>query len=354
VLFTSGTTAEPKGVVLRHANLFSYVTSTVEFGHAEPTDAAIVSVPPYHVAGVGSVLTNVYAGRRLVYLDDFTPKRWLALVREQGVTQAMLVPTMLARIVDHLGDQVADVPSLRSIAYGGAATPRPVLERALRSFPGVGFTNSYGLTETSSTVAVLGPDDHRLAVAATDPRVRERLGSVGRPVPGMELAVRDALGHDLPTGEEGELWLRGAQVSGEYLGELGAGPDDGWFATRDRAWIDAGGYLYILGRLDDTIIRGGENIAPAEIEAVLLEHPSVRDVAVVGLPDDEWGQCTVAAVSVAAGADLTEEDVRIWARGRLRGSRTPDRVVFRAELPYNPMGKLLRRQLVAELLQKAG
>jgi acyl-CoA synthetase (AMP-forming)/AMP-acid ligase II len=354
VLFTSGTTAAPRGVVLRHTNLLSYVVQTVEFASARPQECALVSVPPYHVAGVGTVLTNCYAGRRIRYLPDFDPVRWLEVVRDEGVTQAMLVPTMLARIVEYLGTRRAVTPTLSSIAYGGAAMPPGVLQRALEIFPDVAFVHSYGLTETSSTVAVLGPQDHREAAAASDDRVRKRLSSAGRAIPGVEFRIVDVRGKSLPAGEPGELQVRGQQVSGEYLGEPAALDGDGWFATRDRASLDDDGFLYVLGRLDDTIIRGAENISPAEIEAAVAAHPMVRDVGVVGIPDEEWGQRSVAVVVTAPGASLTADELRAWVRARARGSRTPDEIIFRDALPYNPMGKLLRRELLPGNAQERG
>jgi acyl-CoA synthetase (AMP-forming)/AMP-acid ligase II len=349
VLFTSGTTSEPKRVLLRHANLLSYVLQTVEFAAAEPADAILVSVPPYHIAGIGTILSNVYSGRRMVHLPGFAPTAWLDLVRTERITNAMVVPTMLSRLVDELGAGTAGTDSLRNLAYGGARMPRPVLEGALRAFPGVGFTNAYGLTETSSTIAVLGPDDHRAAIDADDPAVAARLGSVGRPVPGVEIEVRGEDGAPLPAGETGELWVRGPQVSGEYIG-LGSVLDaDGWFPTRDQGHLDADGYLFVGGRADDTIIRGGENIAPAEIEDQLVLHEAVKDVAVVGLPDDEWGERIVAVV-VPAGPIDDLEDLTRWVKARLRGSRTPDEIRLAEELPYNPTGKLLRRELRAQLV----
>lgn len=341
LLFTSGTTAAPKAAVLRHRHLSSYVLQTVEFASAGPRDTVLTSVPPYHVAGVGSVLSNLYAGRRMVHLGAFAPEAWLGLVRAEGVTAAMLVPTMLARIVAHLDGRPADVPSLRSLAYGGARMPHTVLEAALRAFPDTGFTNAYGLTETSSTIALLGPEDHRAALSSPDPGVRARLGSAGRMVPGVEAQIRGAAS----PGAAGELWVRGPQVSGEYKGADALLDADGWFHTRDLARFDSDGYLFLSGRADDTIIRGGENIAPAEIEDVLLEHSAVREAAVVGVPDEEWGERIAAFVVVHEGAVVAEEDLRSWVRARLRGSRTPDSVTFRAELPYTPTGKLLRRQL---------
>jgi acyl-CoA synthetase (AMP-forming)/AMP-acid ligase II len=231
--------------------------------------------------------------------------------------------------------------------------PLPVLQRALEMFPDTGFVNAYGLTETSSTIAVLGPDEHRDALASSDPAVSSRLGSVGRVVPGVELQVRDEDGEILPPGTRGLLYLRGEQVSGEYVGST-AVDDEGWFATRDRGWIDDAGYLFLEGRADDTIIRGGENIAPAEIEDVLAEHPAVLEAAVVGIPDDEWGQRVAAVVVLAHGASADDEELRAWVRARLRSSKTPDVIRFRAELPRTDTGKLLRRHLLAELVATAG
>ncbi|MGH3636417.1 MAG: class I adenylate-forming enzyme family protein, partial [Mycobacterium sp.] len=238
---------------------------------------------------------------------------------------------------------------LRNLAYGGSKVGLPLVRRALELLPQVGFVNAYGLTETSSTIAVLTPDDHREAQAATDPAIVRRLGSVGQPVPGIEVQIRDDNGAVLPSGETGELFVRGDQVSGRYTGTGSVLDADGWFATRDVATLDEGGYLFLGGRTDDTIIRGGENIAPAELEDVLIEHAHVRDVAVVGVDDPQWGQAIVAVVVPAPGVDPDPEELREHVRKSLRGSRTPDRVVFRDELPTNATGKVLRREIVESL-----
>ena len=266
-----------------------------------------------------------------------------------GSTSAMVVPTMLARIVEHLDGGPADRPTLASIAYGGARMPAPVLESALRAFPTTAFTNAYGLTETSSTIAVLGPEDHRAAVESADPMVRGRLASAGRLVPGLEAQIRADDDTVLPPGKVGELWVRGAQVSGEYRDTASVLDQQGWFPTRDLARLDQDGYLYLEGRTDDIVIRGGENIAPAEVEDALLRHPAVAEAAVVGLPDDEWGQRLVAAVVLRADAQADEQTLRTHVRRLLRGSRTPDDVVFRTALPQTPTGKVIRRRLVNEL-----
>ncbi|MGH3248732.1 MAG: ANL family adenylate-forming protein, partial [Trebonia sp.] len=371
LIYTSGTTSAPKGVLVHHANLLAYVFGTVEFDSAQETEAALVSVPPYHIAAVANAVTNFYAGRRTVVLEQFTPAEWLDLVRSEEISNALVVPTMLARIIDEAdeaaqagqADQASEaghtraaVPSLRALAYGGAPMPAAVIERALRRWPDVGFVNAYGLTETSSTIAVLGPDDHRAALASDDPAVRARLSSAGRPVPGLELVIRDASGAALPAGAAGRIWVRGDQVSGEYTGSGTAVDAAGWFDTRDEGHLDEDGYLFIGGRADDTIIRGAENIAPAEIEDVLLAHPAVADAVVVGIPDEEWGQRIEAAVVLRAAAaqdqTVDQEQLRAYVRGKLRGSRTPDRIEIWAEIPRTETGKLVRRQALARLISE--
>ncbi|MBO0864612.1 MAG: long-chain fatty acid--CoA ligase, partial [Mycobacterium sp.] len=235
VLFTSGTTAQPKAVELSHNNLTSYVTGTVEFESAEPTDAALICVPPYHIAGVGAALSNLYAGRKMVYLPTFDAEEWVRLINAEHVTTATVVPTMLDRIVTVLERGDHELPSLRNLAYGGSKVGLPLVRRALELLPSVGFVNAYGLTETSSTITVLTPEDHREAQSASDPAVARRLGSVGRPVPGIEVQIRDENGAVLPPGESGELFVRGDQVSGRYTGIGSVLDADGWFATRDIA-----------------------------------------------------------------------------------------------------------------------
>lgn len=351
VLFTSGTTSQPKAVELSHNNLTSYVTGTVEFGAASDTDAALICVPPYHIAGVSAALSNLYAGRKMVYLPNFDAQEWVRLINAEHVTTATVVPTMLDRIITVLENDGApiELPSLRNLAYGGSKVGLPLVRRALELLPDVGFVNAYGLTETSSTIAVLTPDDHRAALAASTAEGARRLGSVGQAVAGIELQIRDEAGNVLPPGETGELFVRGEQVSGRYTGIGSVLDENGWFPTKDIAMLDDEGYLFIGGRSDDTIIRGGENIAPAELEEVLVEHPHVRDVAVVGVEDPQWGQAIVAVVVPAPGVDPDPAELREFVRKSLRGSRTPDEVVFRDELPTTATGKVLRREIIQTL-----
>ena len=348
VLYTSGTSGTPKAALLRHRHLTAYVIGTVEFAGAEPEQAALVTVPPYHIAGLANLLSNMYSGRRIVYLESFDAQVWLDTIRNEQITQAMVVPTMLARVVQLLDGSPANAPSLATLSYGGARMPLPVLEQALELFVGTGFVNAYGLTETSSTIALLGPDDHDAAFAG-DPVAKVRLGSVGKVLPGIEVEVRDEDGTVLAVGEPGLVFLRGEQVSGEY--ESGSVVDaEGWFPTKDRGWIDQDDYLFIEGRADDTIIRGGENIAPAEIEDVLRRHEAIIDAAVVGIPDDEWGQQIAAVVVMRPGASVSVDELHDYCQLHLRSSKTPYRIEFRDELPHTPTGKLLRREVLADLL----
>ena len=260
-LFTSGTTGEPKSAILRHANLMAYIFGTVEFMSAEEDEAALLTVPPYHIAGIAAVLSSTYAGRRMVQLPNFTPEAWINLAQKESVTNAFLVPTMLQRIVDHAGDSL-ELPALKNIAYGGGKMPRPTIERAMELLPHVNFTNAYGLTETSATICMLGPDDHRDAFGSDNPAIRRRLGSAGKPIPSIELQIRSEDGVICGAEETGLVWVRGDQVSGEYKG-LGSQLDaEGWFPTKDRGFVDADGFLFIEGRADDVIVRGGENISP--------------------------------------------------------------------------------------------
>lgn len=357
LLFTSGTTGTPKAAVLRHKHLVSYILTSVEFGSADDAEAALVCVPPYHIAGIMAVLSSVYAGRRVVQLANFDAQRWLELAAREQITTAFVVPTMLARIVEALdGASSANLPALKSIAYGGGKMPLAVIERAMALFPDTDFTNAYGLTETSSTIAVLGPEDHRQAAASNDALVRRRLVSVGQPLPGLDIEIRDPDGAVVGPGERGEIYVRGEQVSGEYEGRGSVTDDAGWFPTRDAGSIDAGGYLFLEGRADDVIVRGGENLSPGEIEDQLLEHPIVRDVAVVGVPSDQWGEAVAAAIVLAAdqapATPATADELREWVKAHLRSSRVPELIEFWPELPYNETGKLLRR-VVKETLAAA-
>ena len=347
LLFTSGTTGAPKAAVLRQKHLVSYVLGSVEFMGADESDASLSCVPPYHIAGMAGIVSAVYSGRRVVQMPSFSAEAWIETARRENVSHAMVVPTMLARIVDALeGDKDAGMPNLRNLAYGGGKMPQSVIEKAMKLFPETDFTNAYGLTETSSTISLLGPDDHREAMSSEDPEIRRRIVSVGQPLPTIEVSIRDVdTEEELPAGERGLIFVRGEQVSGEYRGKGSLLDDEGWFNTRDGGYLDEGGYLFLEGRMDDVIVRGGENMSPGEIEDVLVAHEAVADACAIGVPDEQWGEAVAAAIVLKPGKEASVAELQQWVKDRLRSSRTPERIDFWDELPYNETGKLLRRKV---------
>jgi long-chain acyl-CoA synthetase len=347
-LFTSGTTGAPKAALLRHGNLMAYILGSLEFGSAEEHEAALVSVPPYHVAGISAVLSNTYAGRHTVLLPAFDAatwaSTWLDLATTHAISSAFVVPTMLARIVERLAAHPQPPPPrLRALAYGGGKMPPGIIARAMALLPEVDFTNAYGLTETSSTITLLTPQDHRAAAASPSPAIARRLNSVGRALPSVELQIRDEAGAPLPPDTPGLVFVRGDQVAGEYQGAGSMLDDEGWFPTRDRGYLDTEGYLFLDGRADDVIVRGGENISPGEIDTILTQHPAVADAAIVAIPDETWGEAVGAAVVLKHGSTATVPELQDWVRTRLRSSRTPQAISFYESLPVNDLGKVLRR-----------
>ena len=240
LLFTSGTTGPPKAAVLRHKHLVSYILGSVEFASAAEEDAALVSVPPYHIAGMAAIASSVYSGRRIVQLPNFTAEAWIELARAERVTNAFVVPTMLARIVDALGDAgSADLPHLRAISYGGGKMPQSVIERAMKLFPDTDFTNAYGLTETSSTISLLGPEDHRAAAASDDPKIRRRLISVGRPLPSVEVEIRDERASPWAPASAARSTCAASRSPASTSAAAARLDDEGWFPTRDGGSMDA-------------------------------------------------------------------------------------------------------------------
>jgi acyl-CoA synthetase (AMP-forming)/AMP-acid ligase II len=264
---------------------------------------------------------------------------------------------MVKQLIDHPRFADYDLSSLESLSYGGAAMPFPVVRRAIEMFPRtVGFVNAFGQTETTSTLTVLGPDDHRLEGTPEEQETRlRRLRSIGRPLPDVEVKVVDDDGRDLAIGEVGELWVRTERVMKGYGTADGTSSPlrEGWLPTRDMGWIDEDGYIFLAGRKDDMIIRGGENIAPAEVESVIYAHPDVDEAAVIGVADEEWGQRVGAVVVPRPGSSLTADAVIAFCKQRLASFKAPEIVCFLAELPKNQMGKVLKKDLRAQLEWKA-
>jgi acyl-CoA synthetase (AMP-forming)/AMP-acid ligase II len=353
LMYTSGTTALPKAVLLTYNDFTAYVTANVELADGTPRGTSLLCVPLYHIAGATNVMTNMFTGRKLVLLRQFDASEWLRAVERERVTHAFLVPTMVKQLIDHPDFSTHDLSSLENVSYGGAAMPFPVIRRAIEMFPKtVGFVNAFGQTETTSTLTVLGPDDHRLQGSAQDVELRlKRLKSIGRPLPDVELKVVDDDGKELPPGQVGELWVRTPRVMKGYGSSSGTTSplQDGWLPTRDMGWIDEDGYIFLAGRKDDMIIRGGENIAPAEVEAVLYSHPGVDEAAVIGVPDVEWGQRVAAVIVPRPGVSLTADDVVEFCRQRLASFKKPEVIQFADALPKNQMGKVLKKDLRTQL-----
>lgn len=339
MLFTSGTTSAPKPVVITNADITAYISTFADLPDlTRPREISLVSAPLYHVAGFFSMLTSVYGGREVVLSPQFDRDAWLRAVSEHRVTHAFLVPTMLKQLLTHPDLELFDLSSLTRISYGAAPMPLQVIEQALERLPAVQFSNAYGQTETFGTVCVLEPADHKLVGSPEEVAARRRrLASVGRAVPGVRIKVCAEDGSELPAGQVGEVWVGREGPSGEEPHQ--------WTRTGDLGHLDADGYLFLGGRLNDLIIRGGENVAPAEIESVLLAHSAVEDVAVIGVPDEEWGEAIVAFVVPRNGATASEEEFIEWVRARAASYKKPQAIRFLATIPRNATGKTDRRAL---------
>jgi len=348
LMYTSGTTSLPKGVMLRYRDFTAYVTANIEMADGSDRGVALVCVPFYHIAGTTAMMTNLWTGRKLVIMPQFDARTWLKLVEHERVTHAFVVPTMMKQLLDEPAFTRTDLSSLINLAYGGAPMPMPVIRRAIEVFPpDVGFVNAYGQTETTSSLTVLGPEDHRLHGTAKEVEVKlMRLNSIGRPLPDVEIRVRDEDGKTLPGGQVGEIIIRTPRIMKGYAGrEDEAALGEGWRATGDLGWIDEDGYIFFAGRKDDMIIRGGENIAPAEVETVLMSHPAVDEAAVIGIPSVEWGQTVKAYAVKRAGEKITADELIEYCRSRLASFKRPESIEFIDSLPKNPLGKILRKDL---------
>jgi acyl-CoA synthetase (AMP-forming)/AMP-acid ligase II len=351
LIYTSGTTARAKGVALSHGALTEYVLSRTDAADGTDVGRTLLSVPLFHVAGISTLLASLYGGRTVVLEPRFEPAEWLALVARNRVTHAFLVPTMLAKLLDSAAFPAADLSSLRSISYGAAPMPPTLLHRIVAAFPSeVGFSGAYGLSESTSTVAVLDEDDHRRFMAARTPQDAALVRSAGRPVPDVRIEILDA--DDTPLGPDraGRIAIvsrRNVQTYWIAGQRPPAAPAETRLVTGDLGHLDERGYLFITGRQSDLLIRGGENISPLEVENAILGDPRVTDCAVVGLPDESWGEIVAAFVVLRdPGTDFGLADA-IAACAGLTRYKWPERLAVVEELPRTATGKLLRRALTA-------
>ena len=351
LMYTAGTTGRPKGVPLTHNRFVSYVLNNVEPASPEIEERNLLTVPLYHVAGCQAMMAAVYGGRTLVLMRQFEVKEWMKTVQQERATRAMLVPTMLKWIIDDPEFKMFDLSSLKVITYGAAPMPFDVINKAIKEMPWVKFINAFGQTETASTITALGPEDHVIdgTEEEREKKLRRLTSSIGRPLPDVELKIVDEEGNPLKTGEVGEILAKGPRImSGYWRDEEKTAQTltaDGWLRTGDVGWMDEEGYIYLAGRGDDMIIRGGENISPEEVEDVLHSHPKIDEAAVIGVPDPEWGQQPMAVVVLKKGETAIPEEIIEYCRSKLAGFKRPRSVVFIDSLPRNPMGKVLRKKL---------
>jgi len=354
LMYTAGTTGRPKGVPLRHSAFVVYVLENVEPANPEIEEKNLLTVPLYHVAGIQAMLAAVYGGRTLVLMSQFEVKEWLETVQREQATRAMLVPTMLKRIIDDPDFIKYDLTSLQVITYGAAPMPFEVINKAIELMPWVRFINAFGQTETASTITTLGPEDHIIegTEEEREKKLKRLTSSIGRPLPDVEVKIVDEENNPLPPHEVGEIVARGPRIITGYWGDEEKTSQlltsDGWLHTGDMGWMDEEGYIYLAGRGDDMIIRGGENISPEEVENVLYSYPKIEEAAVIGVTDPEWGQQPRAIVVLKKGEEASAEEIMEYCRSKLATFKRPTSVVFVDALPRNPMGKVLKRVLREE------
>ncbi len=354
LMYTAGTTGRPKGVPLRHNAFVTYVLDNVDPASPDIEERNLLTVPLYHVAGIQAMLAAIYGGRTLVLMRQFEVKEWMDTIQREKATRVMLVPTMLKRVIDDPDFSKYDLSSLKVVTYGAAPMPFEVINKAIKVMPWVRFINAFGQTETASTITTLGPEDHIIegTEEEREKKLKRLTSSIGRPLPDVEVKIVDEEGKALPPLEVGEILARGPRImTGYWRDEQKTSQvitPDGWLRTGDMGWMDEDGYIYLAGRADDMIIRGGENISPEEVENVLHSHPKVEEAAVIGVPDPEWGQEPRAVVVLKKGEMATQEEIIEFCRSKLAGFKRPRSVVFVSSLPRNPMGKVLRKNLREE------
>lgn len=348
IFYTSGTTGLPKGAMVSHLNLEANAWNQLVADGSRRDDVNLVATPIYHMGAVFMAVTYMMLGCTQVILPQFTPVGWLETLARRRATVALLIPTMINAVLNEPRLEEFDRSSLRLVFYGGGPMPQAVLGRALARFA-CGFTQGYGLTETLEAT-FLTAEDHVLHGTEAQ---RRRLASAGREAVGAEVRIVDEAGRELPAGAVGEVLIRSRSVIRGYWRqpeETAQAIRDGWFCTGDLGFLDEERYLFIVDRKKDMVVTGGVNVYTKEVESALYEHPAVREAAVIGLPDEQWGEIVTAAVVLREGAQATAVQLIEHCGRGLAGFKKPKRVVFLDELPKNPSGKILKREIRRALL----
>jgi len=345
VMYSSGTTGRPKGVMLSHRNLVEHTRNAVPVAPLGPGDRNLVAMPLFHVGGTSYALFGIYAGSASTFTREPDPASLLAAFAA-GATHAFLVPAVIAALLA-AGDQaIAALSRLKYLLYGAAPMPLPMLRQALAAWPALNFVQVYGQTELAGVISALSPQAHRDAARP------DRLVSAGTLLPGAEVRVVDpATGRDVTAGQPGEFWFRSAQRMMGYLNRpedtAEAITEQGWLRSGDIGHVGDGGFLFVSDRVKDMIITGGENVYSPEVEQVVAEHPAVAEVAVIGVPDDRWGEAVKAVVALRPGQQATGPEIIEFTRERLAHYKCPGTVDIIGALPRNPSGKVLKRTLRA-------
>jgi len=349
IMYTSGTTGLPKGVEFSNRA----IAVTFDYPSAIRPGIILVNVPFYHIAGALNIYTAVYKESTLVIIPQFDPGKALRLIEKEGVTETYLVPTMLRAILDHPDFRKRNSSSLKRIRYGAAPMPPELILRGIKELP-CDYYNAFGQTETSGTAIALTEEDHRLSGGQEEiARKLKRLSGIGRPIPEISCRLIDEKGREVAPGEIGEILVRGDKLMKGYWEdpeETAKALKKGWLHTGDMARMDEDGYIYLADRKKDVINRGGEKIFPAEVESVLNQHPQVLESAVVGVPDEYWGERVQAFVVLREGATCSEEEMVEFCRSRLASYKKPSGVQFLPELPKNAVGKVLKYTLREKVL----